>query len=157
MRHRSGPLGALTLPPALLASALLAAPAPLGAAAPGGNVTVTVTGLRSAKGKVLACLTAQPKAFPDCDKDPAARSATVPAATQVTLDFGHVPAGRYAISLFHDENGNGRMDKNLMLPREGYGFSRDAPVRFGPPSFKNAAFQVEAADTHQPIRMRYMF
>lgn len=162
MRHRSRPFISLTRPLKLLALTplaltLLSMPALSGAAAPGGNVTVTVTGLRSAKGKVLACLTAQPKAFPDCDKDPAARAATVSAGTQVTLDFGHVPAGRYAISLFHDENGNGRMDKNLMLPREGYGFSRDAPVRFGPPSFKAAAFQVEGADTHQTIRMRYMF
>lgn len=149
VRHRSRALGALTL--------LLAAPAVLGASAPGGNVSVTVTGLRSAKGKVLACLTTQAKAFPDCDKDPAARSATAPAGTSVELDFGPVPAGHYAVSLFHDENDNGRLDKSLMLPSEGYGFSRDAPVRFGPPSFKNAVFAVDGADKHQTIRMRYMF
>jgi uncharacterized protein (DUF2141 family) len=68
-----------------------------------------------------------------------------------------VPAGRYAISLFHDENGNGRLDKALMIPSEGYGFSRDAPVVMGPPSFAEAAFVVEGGEQHQAIRMRYIF
>jgi uncharacterized protein (DUF2141 family) len=81
----------------------------------------------------------------------------VPAAEGATLDFGHVAPGRYAISLFHDENGNGRLDKRMLLPREGYGFSRDAPVRFGPPSFAAAAFTVAGGDARQSIRMRYIF
>ena len=122
-----------------------------------GDVTVTVTGLRSAKGNVLACLTALPSAFPDCDKDRGARSVTVAAHTTVELDFGAVPAGHYAISLFHDENANGKLDKNLMMPREGYGFSRDAPVMMGPPSFAKAAFAVNGGKQHQAIKMRYMF
>jgi uncharacterized protein (DUF2141 family) len=49
------------------------------------------------------------------------------------------------------------MDKAMMMPREGYGFSRDAPVRFGPPSFRSAAFTVGAAPVHQTVRMRYIF
>ena len=128
------------------------------ATAPHGvTITVSVTGLRSAKGRVMACLMARGDAFPECQKDPQARPATVPAGSTVQLLFADVPPGRYAISLFHDENGNGRLDKQLILPREGYGFSRDAPVRFGPPSFASAAFTVGTADQHQTIRMRYMF
>jgi uncharacterized protein (DUF2141 family) len=134
-----------------------ALPALLGAAEGGGEVSATVTGLRSARGNVLACLTEQPRTFPDCDKDPKARSLTVPAAATVELRFGPVPNGRYAISLFHDENGNGKLDKRVMIPREGYGFSRDAPVRFGPPSFADAAFAVNGEASRQPIRMRYIF
>lgn len=147
MRHRSGAFIAL----------ILVAPVLAGADLPGGEVTATVTGLRSSKGQVLACLTAQPAGFPDCKKDPHARALTVPASETVELDFGHLPKGRYAISLFHDENANGRLDKRLMMPREGYGFSRNAPVRLGPPSFASAAFPLDAADEHQTIRMRYIF
>ena len=73
------------------------------------------------------------------------------------LEFGPVPAGRYAIALFHDENANGRLDKRLMMPREGYGFSRNAPVRLGPPSFRSAAFSADSAEERLSIRMRYMF
>jgi uncharacterized protein (DUF2141 family) len=130
---------------------------PAVAAQPGVEVGATVTGLRSAKGRVLACLTAQPRAFPDCEHDPHAFTANVPAAASVELAFANVPPGRYAISLFHDENGNGHLDTRMMMPREGYGFSRDAPVRFGPPPFARAAFAVGSERQLQVIRMRYMF
>ena len=117
---------------------------------------MTVTGLRSAKGQVLACLTAQPRGFPDCTRDPASRHLAVPAGVTVLLDFGPVPAGRYAVSVVHDENSNGKLDKRLLMPREGYGFSRNAPVRFGPPKFGAAAFEV-AGDVTQSLRIRYIF
>jgi uncharacterized protein (DUF2141 family) len=120
------------------------------------EVKVTVTGLRSAKGQVLACLTAQPSGFPDCTGDPEAHHLTIPAGVDVTLDFRAVPPGVYAVSVVHDENGNGKLDKRLMLPREGYGFSRDAPVRFGPPRFAAAAFAV-TGDVVQTLKLRYIF
>lgn len=135
-----------------MAPALLAATPPQ----PGGSVSMEVTGLRNAKGQVLACLTAHPKAFPDCSKDPAARTAVVPAGASVRIDFGHVPAGRYAISLIHDENGNRKMDMAIMMPKEGYGFSRNAPVSFGPPKFDKAAFDVTSGDVVQQAKMRYL-
>jgi uncharacterized protein (DUF2141 family) len=118
---------------------------------------VTVTGLRSTKGQVLACLTQTAKRFPNCEHDPAAHKLTVAADTRVELNFGHVPAGTYAIALIHDENGNGKLDKRLIMPAEGFGFSRNAPVRFGPPSFASASFAVDGHEEHQAIRMRYLF
>lgn len=120
------------------------------------EVKVTLTGMRSANGQVLACLTAQPSGFPDCTGDPAAHHLAIPAGAGVILDFGSVPPGLYAVSVVHDENGNGKLDKRLMLPREGYGFSRDAPVRFGPPRFAAAAFAV-TGDVSQTLRLRYIF
>lgn len=152
MRHRPGALLVLTRGPALIIGAALTmatAPVPT-------DVSVTLTNLRSAKGQVLACLTMREDAFPDCDKDPLARKLTVPAANEVHLDFGAVPAGRYAVSVIHDENGNGKLDTRLMIPREGYGFSRDAPVRMGPPKFAAAAFAVEGETVRLAIRMRYL-
>ena len=135
----------------LLTLPMLAAAAPV---APG-EVDVDLTGLRSAKGRVLACLTTEPRGFPDCRRDPSARSLAIPAGQAHALHFGNLPAGRYAVSLLHDENGNGRADMALMLPREGFGFSRDAPLRFGPPKFKRAAFAVGTGTVTMPIRMRY--
>jgi uncharacterized protein (DUF2141 family) len=148
LRHRPGPVGALIL--------AAASPVVAGAGEPEGGVSAVVTGLRSAKGQVVACLTTRPDTFPECERDPQARAVKMPAAASVLIDFGPVPAGRYAIALFHDENGNGRLDKRLMLPREGYGFSRDAPVVMGPPRFARAAFAVDATGHHQSIRMRYL-
>ena len=136
----------------IAAAALGASPA-----APGANVSIRIEGLRSQRGQVLACLTAHAKAFPDCRHDPAARKLAVPASGAADLDFGNVAAGSYAISLLHDENGNGRADMTLMIPKEGFGFSRNAPVRFGPPSFARATFTVGNVPVHETIRMRYIF
>ena len=149
LRHRSRALLALT--------ALAATPLHSATSEPADSLTATVTGLRSAKGQVIACLTGRAQGFPRCDRDLDAIAARAGAASQVELDFGRVPPGRYAISLFHDENGNGKLDTRLGIPREGYGFSRDAPVRLGPPSFRAAAFPVERSGQHQTIRMRYIF
>ena len=128
----------------------------MGAAGTGGEVSLTVTNLRNARGQVLACLTALPKAFPDCSKDPAARTAVVPAAASVRIDFGHLPSGRYAVSLIHDENANRKMDMALVMPKEGYEFSRDAAVRFGPPKFDQAAFDVTSGPVSLTAKMRYL-
>lgn len=147
MRNRSGTVAALIVGAGLIC----------GAAVPSSDVSVNVTGLRSQKGQILACLTANPRAFPDCSKDPQARKLTVPVAGLGRLDFGAVPQGRYAISLIHDENGNGRLDTALAIPREGYGFSRDAPVRMGPPRFDKAAFDLGSSALRMDIRMRYLF
>ena len=68
-----------------------------------------------------------------------------------------LPPGRYALALLHDENGNGKADMTLMTPREGFGFSRDAAVRMGPPKFAAAAFAVDSDAVTMPVRMRYIF
>jgi uncharacterized protein (DUF2141 family) len=58
---------------------------------------------------------------------------------EVKVVFKNVPPGSYAISIFHDENSNGKLDANLMgIPKEGIGFSNDAMGTFGPPSFEKA-------------------
>jgi uncharacterized protein (DUF2141 family) len=130
-------------------------PAQSGSLAPG-SILVEIDGLRSNRGQIMACMTANPKTFPDCQKDPHSRHLTVPAINGETVQFKDVPQGRYAIALFHDENSNGRMDKMMMLPREGFGFSRDAPLQFGPPHFGAAAFQVGATQLRTAIKVRYI-
>ena len=43
-----------------------------------------------------------------------------------------------------------------MMPKEGFGFSRDAKVQMGPPVFDDAAVQIDRAPRTLPIKMRYM-
>lgn len=153
MRHRSRARAALWPLGALAALALAPAAA---SEANSTSISITVTNLRNVHGLVQACLTALPQHFPDCSDDPAARHMSANAHAGLVLEFVNVPPGTYAIALLHDENSNGRVDRVLMVPREGYGFSRDAPVRMGPPSFDQAAFAVGTSAVRQTIRMRYM-
>ena len=148
MRHRPRARGALVLAAATL---LLG-----GAGEPGGTVSLEITGLRSAKGQVLVCLTREARHFPDCSASVNARSAVMP-ADKARATFADLPQGRYAIAVLHDENANGKADKTLgLIPREGFGFSRDAPVRMGPPKFDRAAFALGQHDVTQSVRMRYL-
>lgn len=120
--------------------------------APGATtISVDITGLRNKSGNIYICMTAKPKAFPDgCESDPDRRITSMKATDTGPLILHDVLPGRYAIALLHDENGNKKMDKSLFLPKEGFGFSRDAPVRMAPPKFDAAAFEVTAG---KPVRM----
>lgn len=63
--------------------------------------------------------------------------------------------GRYAVAVFHDTDGNGRLSTwPVGLPKEAYGFSNDARGRFGPPGFDAAAFDLPTAGTRLTITLR---
>ena len=108
-----------------------------------GELAVSVTGVRSAKGTIMAQV---------LKADPAKGTTTKVAATMqaakvgtVDLLFGNLEPGDYAVMLFHDENGNGEMDKNVFgIPTEGYGFSNNAKGSFGPPKFSAMKVTVTA-------------
>lgn len=123
--------------------------------APLGSVELAIDGLRSAKGVVQVCLTTRPDKFPSCDGDPDARRASVSAA-RPAAEFSGLPSGGYALALIHDENVNHRLDTALGIPREGFGFSRNPPIRFGPPRFHSASFAVSGGATQQRVKMKYL-
>ncbi len=125
-------------------------------AAPVAHLDVSVTQMRSAKGLLRVCLTADPDNFPGCVDDADAITRSVPAGVHA-MRFDGLPLGHYAIAVIHDENGNAKLDTIAGIPREGYGFSRNAPVRFGPPHFAAARFAVASDANEQQIRMRYIF
>jgi uncharacterized protein (DUF2141 family) len=137
--------------------ALAGAAATLGAApALAGEVVITVTDLRSTKGVVRACMTTREDIFPKCIKDPGSHRTVVPAGDKIEIRFTGVKPGNYAIALLHDENDNGKADRAMgMMPKEGYGFSRDAPVRMAPPKFRDAVFAQGEGTNRLTIRMRY--
>lgn len=136
--------------------ALGAGSAGLAAPAAAGTVTITVTDLRNSEGVVRACMTTVESVFPRCAKDPNSYRTVVPAGETVTIRFNNVRPGEYAIALLHDENEDGKANRVLgMAPREGFGFSRDAPVRMAPPEWDDAVFTVGTASQRVTIRMRY--
>jgi uncharacterized protein (DUF2141 family) len=72
-----------------------------------------------------------------------------------TLSFPGLPPKRYALRVFVDENGNGKLDTNpLGMPIERYGFSNDAMGNRAAPGFEAAAFPVDAADLKTVIHLR---
>ncbi|MEH6742320.1 DUF2141 domain-containing protein [Hyphomonas sp.] len=69
--------------------------------------------------------------------------------------FEGLAPGPYGVKLFQDLDGDGMLGRGPMgIPREPYGFSNDAPVRFGPPSFARAGFDLPAEGATQTITLR---
>ncbi len=125
-------------------------------ATPVSQLEVDVAKLRSDKGVLRLCLTADPKNFPGCVDDAHAVTRTVPATQHQTLYEG-LPPGNYAVAIIHDANNNKKLDTFMGIPREGFGFSRDPAIGFGPPKFRAAEFPVNGGDhTVQHITMRYL-
>jgi uncharacterized protein (DUF2141 family) len=124
-------------------------------AAPVARLDVGVEQVRSAKGMLRVCLTADPDNFPACIDDADAVTRSIPAGTH-GLSFAGLPRGSYAIAVIHDENGNAKLDTFAGIPREGFGFSRNPPIRFGPPHFAAARFTIAGDADRQQIRMRYI-
>lgn len=148
-------LTGLSAPMLLANSAQITGPsnAPVGTA----SVELTIAGLRSAKGMVRACLTANPRFFPYCDKDPASLKASVAAGPQAVLHFARVASGDYAMTVLHDENSNLKADMFLGIPREGVGFSENPKLGMKAPSFDAARFRVGTGATAQHVTMKYFF
>ena len=127
-----------------------------GATAPG-SLDAGIQGFRSQKGQVMACLTTRPQNFPNCQDDPNARRMTVPTRAAGMLKFGGLPSGTYALALIHDENGNGKLDTMMGIPKEGFGFSKNPAIRFGPPSFKSAEVAITSGEHDETVKMKYLF
>ena len=123
-------------------------------AAPLASLDVEVTGLRSARGLIQLCISPEPVAFPDCRKGGIKR--TFPATTPRVRFEGLAP-GTYAVAVIHDANGNARLDTMMGIPREGFGFSNNPAIGFGPPRFSAAGFTVTPGGAGvEKVRIRYL-
>ena len=108
------------------------------------DLEVRIDGLRSADGDVRVALHRQvPEgAFP-ADDGVVAASFRQAAEGAVRVVFADVTPGAYAVAAFHDADGDGALNQNVVgMPTEGHGFSNGARGFMGPPSFEDAAVTV---------------
>jgi uncharacterized protein (DUF2141 family) len=146
---------AFALPTAALAASSLAAAAPI-PQPPITDIRVEIAGLRDGRGLVHLCLTRDPTAFPDC-KGPGATHATIKAEMAVLhYEFRSVPAGTYAITVFHDANADGKLNTMLGIPTEGFAFSRNPAMHARAPRFNEASFPSNGPPLER-LRMKYLF
>jgi uncharacterized protein (DUF2141 family) len=107
------------------------------------NLTIVVKDVHSATGSVFIAVYDSDSSFMKAPLAKASRQAKAVKGT-VTFVIPNLPAGKYAVTSYHDENGNGKMDTNsLGVPTEGYGFSNDAQGIAGPPKYSQAAFDFD--------------
>ena len=122
----------------------------------GTPIHVHVHGIRNAHGKVKAVLYGpDPNTFlvkgkkADKEREPAEEG-------RMTLCVAAPNKGRYAVVVYHDENGNHKFDRNWVgLPTEGFGVSNNPTLFLAPPSFEEAAFEVDGEIIHVDVEVKY--
>ena len=123
----------------------------------GGTVAVEVRGVRSEAGSVVVALYGSIDGFPSRFEKALRKLSVKIRDGKANVRFEGVAPGRYAVCAVHDENGNGRLDTNILgIPREGVGVSNNVRNRFGPPGFEDAAFSHGTGPTLLEIRLHYL-
>ncbi len=122
---------------------------------PVSDLSIDVTNLRSDRGMIRLCLTLDPANFPGCVDGTRAVTRSVPAALR-EIRLEGLPQGDYAAAVIHDENANKKLDTFAGIPREGFGFSRNPPITFGPPRFAAARFTLAGDADRQSVKMHYL-
>ena len=119
------------------------------------RISVAVGGLRSDAGMVRCGLYASADGFRQPGRELRGAAARI-RGQRATCAFGNVPAGTYAVAVFHAESNETRMETGAFgRPKQGYGFSRNPSSSFGPPSFSDAAFAFAGGTQALQVRLQY--
>lgn len=117
----------------------------------GQKLTLKVCDVQEVKGYLRVAVYASEADFL---QKPVAAFAVEVKSEEVVVPCEGLPKGTYAISLFHDVNDNGVLDTGQFgIPTEPYGFSNDAEVVMGPPSFGKCSFLLKE-DVTQVIHLK---
>jgi len=117
------------------------------------KLTVVVKNIRNKKGHILVALFKDEKTF--LTKFEYGKR-VIPGGSEVIVEFENVPPGEYGLSVIHDENDNGVLDKKgIGIPREGFGFGNNAMGKFGPPDFEEAKIKWEGTNKTEEMILRY--
>lgn len=110
------------------------------------NLTVNIENLKNTKGTLIFSLYNSEGSLPDekFERYFKKNIATID-DKNVQVTFKDLPEGQYAVTVLHDENNNGKIDKKFMLPlpKEGVGFSNYNDFGLSNrPNFKDASFNL---------------
>jgi uncharacterized protein (DUF2141 family) len=120
-------------------------------------IHVEISRLRSNDGQMLCALFSSAEAFPTKSDKAVARLTAKIAERRAVCDFTGIAPGTYAVSVVHDENSNGKLDRNFIgMPREGVGASNDAKGHMGPPKFGPASFSYKSGRLDLKIHVNYL-
>jgi uncharacterized protein (DUF2141 family) len=109
------------------------------------TLTVQIVNARNANGLIRIALFQNDDGFPgDASRALRTQPAKIdPQTLTAQAVFSGIPQGTYAVMIFHDENGNGKLDKNMIgIPKEGYGASNNPAKKMRPPNFDEAKFSL---------------
>jgi uncharacterized protein (DUF2141 family) len=138
-----------------IAAALTIGSVSAASAQAGNKLGVTVTGLRSSNGVVRCGLYASADGFRQPGREMRGAVGAI-RGESATYTFSNLPAGTYAVAVFHAEHNEARIETGAFgKPKQGYGFSGNPSSGFGPPSFSAAAFEYAGGQRSMQVSLQY--
>ncbi len=121
------------------------------------GIHVKILNIRNSTGTVDCALFESPVGFPTEALRSAMNAMIIKVRNaEARCDFEDISPGTYALTVFHDENMNAKLDTNwLGIPKEGYGFSNDVKALLGAPTFSAASFQYHEGTLDLTISLHY--
>jgi uncharacterized protein (DUF2141 family) len=118
------------------------------------SATISITGINNNRGVVQLAVWSSQAGFPE-DYQKAILLKTIALDEVNAVELSELEPGTYAIAIYHDENEDVVLNRNIFgIPKEGFGFSRNPKIRFGPPKFDEASVQV-SDDSSLTIKINY--
>lgn len=115
---------------------------------------IKVKPIAHAKGVIHVGLFRDAKSFPRKELAFAGKEIGVLQIGEVVIEMSGLTPGRYAVAVFHDLNGNGKLDTNLFgVPTEPYGFSNINSAKWGSPDFSEASFNMPVEGKSIEVRL----
>lgn len=150
MPHTKQVISALFVAGSALIASVICQPASAGAAA---ALLVSVENITQEQGTLMIAIFRGEDAYKN--NVPVSAASEKIEGDTVTASFTLEP-GEYGIKLYQDVNDDGKLNTGAFgIPTEPYGFSNNAPVRFGPPGWAAAMFEVSAETaTTQTITLK---
>ncbi len=119
------------------------------------NIKVKISKIKNKKGTIYLKLCKYSKHFPKKKNVLKELSISNLDSKIATTTFKNIPKGKYAVTIHHDQNNNKKVGTNFLgIPNEGLGVSNNAKGFMGPPSFKDASFNLNKDKTLN-IRIKY--
>ena len=107
-----------------------------------GEIRILVSNIEEKKGTIHYGVYNNPKLFPDESGKFLGGFEEVSKVIEDGLLIEDLEESNYAIAIFHDKNSNDKFDTFFSIPKEKFGFSKNARVFLGPPKFEDASFFV---------------
>tara|TARA_B100000212_G_scaffold189821_1_gene143112 strand:- start:20 stop:445 length:426 start_codon:yes stop_codon:yes gene_type:complete len=107
-----------------------------------GEVRIQVSNIEEKRGTIHYGVYNNPKLFPDERGKILGGFEEVSRVIKDGLLIDDLEESNYAIAIFHDKNSNNKFDTFFSIPKEKFGFSKNARVFLGPPKFEDASFFV---------------
>jgi uncharacterized protein (DUF2141 family) len=123
-----------------------------------GEIEIVLTGFRNNVGQARLVVFLSADGFPEDSKRAARSGQAGIVGRKAVVKFASVPAGRFAVAVLHDEDGDAAMKKNFLgVPQEGFGFSRNPHIGLSAPDFDECAVELPpGGSVRVEIKMIYM-